>query len=199
MLAVLARTARPLPGRQVARLLPDASLRGVQLALERLAREGLVEADPFTHAVLYSVNRSHLLWPAVEALVEAADAAPTRLHELIRAEVGASLGRGRSQDVSVAIFGSAARETATPESDIDLLVVGPVERDDPAVEGLVDRLVENVRVATGNPCNVYYASRRHLAEAVRTDDPVVQSWLTDAEMVTGPDVRPALEGAPWPA
>ncbi len=199
VLVVLARTTRPMPGRQIARLIPDASLRGVQLALNRLEQHGLVRTDPYGHAVLYTANDRHILWPAIEALVEAVDKVPARLREFIREVVASSVGEDEAAEVSVALFGSVARGTSTPDSDIDLLVVTPQGRDDEHVDALGSHLIEDVMVFTGNTCNVYHATRARLRELVREQDPMVESWLHDAEMVNGPDLRPILEGASWPA
>ncbi len=188
-----------MPGRQVARLIPDASLRGVQLALTRLEQHGLVRADPYGHAVLYSANEQHLLWPAIKDLVAAIDEAPRRLRDFIRHEVVRSVGEDEAASVSVAFFGSVARGTSTPDSDVDLLVVTPQTEDDERVEALISHLIDDIPTITGNACNVYHATRARLVELVREQDPMVASWLQDVEMITGPDVRPALEGAPWPA
>ncbi|PJI93648.1 nucleotidyltransferase domain-containing protein [Luteimicrobium subarcticum] len=197
VLAVLSRTTRPMAGRQIARLLPDASLRGVQLALERLERQGLVLAEPFAHAVMFSANRRHLLWPAIERLVEAAASTPTQLRRLVQHTVQ-SFDPELAPRLSIALYGSAARQAATPDSDIDVLIVEPAPAS-ARVDDLVAHLAEEVRLATGNDCNVYLTTRERLDEMVRERDPIIASWLEDAEMVTGPDVRPHLEGSPWRA
>lgn len=199
VLVVLARTSRPMPGRQVARLIPDASLRGVQLALTRLEQHGLVQAEPYGHAVLYSANERHLLWPAIAELVAAIEETPRRLRDFIRDEVVAAVGEDEAASVSVALFGSVARGTSTPESDVDLLVVTPQGEDDEHVEALISHLIDDIPTVTGNACNVYHATRARLIEFVSGQDPMVPSWLQELEMITGPDVRPVLEGAPWPA
>lgn len=198
VLVVLARTRHPLSGRRVADLVPDASRSGVRLALNRLEGNGLVQGEALGNAVFYTANERHLLWPAVQALVEATDDVPRRLRQLIRDEVVSCLGEDDAAVTSVALFGSVARGAATPESDIDVLIVTPRDRDDPQIETLMSHLIDDVTVATGNQCNVYLATRSRVAELVRDKDPMVASWLADAEMICGPDVHPPLGGAPWP-
>ncbi|NTW42405.1 MAG: hypothetical protein HGA44_21440 [Cellulomonadaceae bacterium] len=199
VLTVLARTSQPLTGRRVAQLVPDASRSGVQAALNRLVSHGLVVAEPYGHAVFYAANERHLMWEAVHALLQAAEALPRRLRELVRAEVESTLSQDEAAQTTVALYGSVARGTGTPESDVDLLVVTRHAEPDKDVEALVLRLIEDIPAATGNTCNVYLATRRDIDELVARGDPMVGSWLDDAEMISGPDICAPLEGAPWPA
>ena len=68
-LAVLAGTTKPLTGRQVARMVRHGSDRGVRLALNRLAEQGLVDTLEAPPAVLYALNREHIAAPVAVALV----------------------------------------------------------------------------------------------------------------------------------
>jgi len=199
VLAVLARTTQPLAGRRVAQLAPDISRRGIQLALNRLVGHGLVIAQPSGHAVLYTVNDRHLLWGAVEALVRATESLPRRLRQLIHDDVVMTLGEDEAAQTTVALFGSVARGTSTAESDIDLLVVARHDESDKGVEALKSRLIDDILAATGNACNVYLTTREGIDDLVERHDPMVESWLRDAEMISGPDIRAHLKGAPWPA
>ena len=66
---VLARTTTPLSAVTVARLAEGGSTPGIRLALARLARQGTVIALPSGSSILYTANREHLLWFAIESAV----------------------------------------------------------------------------------------------------------------------------------
>src|SRR3954451_20512293 len=70
VVSVLAKTTRPLTGRQIARLAEHGSDRGVRLALNRLAEHGLVETMEARPAILYTLNRQHIAAPVALALVD---------------------------------------------------------------------------------------------------------------------------------
>ncbi|MCR6648714.1 MAG: hypothetical protein NVV70_11475 [Cellulomonas sp.] len=72
VLAVLARSGLPLTGKRAAEL-ADVSIERTRQVLHRLVDSGLIESQRAGQAVLFEINRAHLLWPAVQALVTAAD------------------------------------------------------------------------------------------------------------------------------
>ena len=68
VLNVLAGTTRGLTGREVALLTGRRSHSGVLAVLNRLTEHGLVTRVELNRAFLFSANRDHLAWPAVETL-----------------------------------------------------------------------------------------------------------------------------------
>ena len=100
-LVVLAGTTKPVTGREVARLARRGSDRGVRLALNRLAEQGLVDTLAAPPAVLYTLNREHIAAPVALALVDLRGALLDRLRETIgswavpAARVAVRLGRAR--------------------------------------------------------------------------------------------------------
>ena len=70
-LRVVARAGANLSGRQIARLAGAGTPANVRLSLLRLVDIGLVTMVPAPHATMYSANRSHILWPAVEIAMSA--------------------------------------------------------------------------------------------------------------------------------
>ncbi len=199
VLQVLARTDLPLSGSRVASFIPSASNPGVRLAISRLVGQGLVHAQSAPPAVLYTANRQHLLWPAIEQLVLAADGAMRALFDRIRDVVCDGLGADEAEHTSVALFGSSARGDNRPDSDIDLLLVTRDQAEQQAVDALISRLIDDVQIATGNETNVYPASRAHFDRLVREADPMVGSWIADAKTFMGPDIVKRLKGGAWPA
>ena len=70
VLAVLASSTMPRSGRELARRAGRSST-GVQHALDRLVEHGLVARLEAGRTFLYTLNRDHLLAPAVEKMVDA--------------------------------------------------------------------------------------------------------------------------------
>jgi predicted nucleotidyltransferase len=82
------------------------------------------------------------------------------------------------------IFGSHARGTERPSSDIDLLVIGPVDR-----TALSERLVE-VEQELGRDVNVVAYTRGELAVLVSAGDPFISDVLAGPRTrVTGAEDR----------
>jgi predicted nucleotidyltransferase len=176
-LRVLARTDSGMTGRQVARVAGAPQHTGIKRALDKLEAAGLVQVERGLQHSAYRVNREHLLWPAVELGLEAGD-------ELER-RIGAYVASAQAGVLSVSIFGSVARGTATPTSDLDLLVVFEETVD----TDVVVRLGDLVRRWTGNECQVFDVTRADLRRFVAEGDPLVGSWREEARTVFGEEIR----------
>jgi hypothetical protein len=169
VLRVLARTTHPMTRQQVADLIGDASEAGVRKVLRRLAEQGVVIEQRIGTHYTYVGNREHILWPAVEVFMSAAD----RLDTTIRAHVEAWEVRA----LSVELFGSVAAGTSTADSDVDLMVYRPSLTDDQV--GLWDSQVAELRMAverwTGNACEILEIDPRTLVEMAAQDEPVLKA------------------------
>jgi len=183
VLEVLARTTRPLTGREIHRLASRGSPNGIRLALGRLAEQGVVHAEQRSTAVYYTANRDHLAWPAVETL--------TSLRRTLLERLRTELESWQCAAIHASLFGSAARGDGDAASDIDLLLVRPdgVAEDDSPWAEQVDRLRRKVFIWTGNRCHAFQVDRGRLAEHAQADDPLIHSWLRDAIPLAGPDLR----------
>ncbi len=117
VLAVLAATTRPLTGREVARLAGRRNHSGVLAVLNRLTEQGVANRQEAGRALLYTLNREHLVTPAVESLANLRLEFLRRLKEAIRGWAVAP--------IHVSLFGSAARGDGNSASDIDLFIVRP--------------------------------------------------------------------------
>ena len=169
VLRVLARTTQPMTRQQVADLIGVASEAGVRKVLRRLSEQGVVIEQRIGTHYSYVGNREHILWPAVEVFMSAADRLDTTIREHVEAwEVPA---------LSVELFGSVAAGTSTADSDIDLMVYRPSLTED-QVE-LWDGQVAELRVAverwTGNTCEVLEIDPRTLVEMAAEDEPVLKA------------------------
>ena len=176
-LRVVARTGAELTGRQIARLAGTGTPANVRLSLLRLVDIGLVTSVPAPHATMYSANRKHILWPAVEIAMNARQELNRRIATF--AEGNAPAG------VTVALYGSVARGDSTKKSDIDLLVVFP---DAVALDGrdeFVTGLRDNVQLWTGDDAQIYDLTASALTKQREEGDPIVDSWATEGIIVFG--------------
>jgi predicted nucleotidyltransferase len=182
VLTVLARAGQPLSGRTIAKLTDTVSQPTTARLLSRFVRNGLVHKVPGG----YVLNRDHLAYGAIAALLEAqAD---------FTARVAHAVAGWTHPPITVALFGSAARGTAGQDSDLDLLLVRPTEiSSDDATWALdVAALSEQVQGWVGMPCEVLEYSTTELAELVAAEDPLVESLRRDAVTLTGRQVREVL-------
>ncbi|MFC0644499.1 nucleotidyltransferase domain-containing protein [Cellulomonas phragmiteti] len=191
VLFALWRAGTHLTGGQAYRLTATGSERGVRYALERLVAHGIVTSWSVGSANLYAVNHDHLSFPAVDAAFRALNpwTELARRVERLVAEVLPPDARGsglRPPDVTVCVFGSVARGTAGPDSDLDLFVVVP---DDAEGSGyLVEQLELQGRSWTGQRVQVYLATHSDLARARAAGDPLIESLRADARRVLGPSI-----------
>ena len=186
-LRVIARAGAQLSGRQIARLAGRGTPANVRLSLLRLVDIGLVTMVPAPHATMYSANRMHVLWPAVEIAMDARQ-------ELTR-RIAAFADRNAPDGVTVALYGSVARGESTSKSDIDLLIVFPdaVPLDDR--DEFVTGLRDSVQLWTGNDAQVYDLTESALARQSAENDPIVDSWASDGIIVFG-NTRLGMRRAP---
>jgi predicted transcriptional regulator len=156
VLTLLARADRPLTGRAIARE-SGGSHGGVQRALEHLVAEGIVTRERAGRAFLYRLNRDHLAARWIEGL------ASLRL-ELIE-RLRQTVATWQAPADAVVLFGSAARNEAGQQSDIDLLVIRPttVDYDDPVWRGQVRTLESAAATWTGNDTRVLEYATDELA------------------------------------
>lgn len=179
LLLALSRLTRGVSGREVARLSGVKSQSTAQRALTRLATVGIVTTEEHAHATLYSLNRSHVLWPGVREILTAS----ATINELIR-----MIAQDAGGDITVAIFGSFARGEAGADSDIDIAVVAPDHMTPDLRERIVDELRDCIGAATGNPTQVLLVTMSELHGMVVRNDPLIESWIAEATTIHGVDM-----------
>jgi predicted nucleotidyltransferase len=185
VLMVLERAGQPLTGRTIAALTGSVSQPTVSRLLLELVRSGLVLHVPGG----YVLNREHLAYRAIDVLLDA-------IGEL-RRRVATAVEGWDARPVSVVLFGSAARAQADTTSDIDLLIVRPlnVHVEDPAWAHDVATLAEQVRVWSGASCDVLEYDSAELDELVRSSDPLIDSLVRDGITFAGIDLSAVLRAA----
>lgn len=185
--ALVARTGGAT-SEQLRRVAGTGTAAGARRALERLAEHGVVKLTRVGEvSAIYELNREHVLYPAVQALVSVKDDLPRRLAQAISG--------WRRAPLSAALFGSAARSDGGPASDIDLLVVRPddVADDEPEWIDQLHGLRGQVRNWTGNYLQILERTADELDDLRRTNEAIIEELRRDAVTVHGDDLRALLE------
>ena len=181
VLLVLARSLRPLSGREVARLVgPAGSQRGVLAVLTRLVQHGVVHREEHPPAALFRLNREHLATDAILQL--------SSLRERLFEQLQESVESWAVAPAYLGVFGSAARGDGTTRSDIDVLVVrsDDVNADDPVWTGQLHELADQVERWTGNPAETVEYDTGELSQLTAKGDPFVEQLLRETRRITGP-------------
>ena len=187
LLHALSSRASPATAAQLRRAAAAGTEAGVRRALDRLAVQGLLTTEQIGDRVVYLLNRDHVLYPAVTALLRTQDELLRRL----RGEIPAWL----VPPVAAALYGSAARRDGDADSDIDILLVRPASlgsRERELWNEEVHRLRDLVERWTGNHCQVTDRSVAALRRLSRAREPIVDEWRKDAVSLAGADVRQLL-------
>ncbi|WP_432509453.1 nucleotidyltransferase domain-containing protein [Kineococcus auxinigenes] len=184
VLQVLARTQRPLSGVTVANL-SGRSYARTRACLHRLVEHGLVTAQDAGSAVLYALNRQHVLADPVLAAVGSTASVEALLVE--------RLAGWDPPARAVVLFGSWARGEAGPDSDLDLLLVRHDAVDaDGAWGEQVHATGQALEVLTGNAVQFVQITGSQLATAVREGQPLIIGLRQDGRVLAGPPLRELL-------
>jgi hypothetical protein len=187
VLVALAATSMAMTGRQVAVMTGRSSHSGVLTVLNRLTEHGLVERVELNRAFLFSLNRDHVAYPAVVALVG--------LRGELLARIQKDLDAWELPPIHMSLFGSFARGDGDTDSDVDLFVVRPaaVLEEDARWRDQLDGLTSRIYRWTGNRAAILEASETELAGLAKDEPAVVTQLRGDAIVLSGLDV-PALLG-----
>ena len=115
VLAVLARSGRPMTVGDVAHEMPRGSEVGVRRSLARLVEQGIVRATEMGRNRVHELNRDHIAAPVADLLAGLRLELWKRLREHFAA--------WNPKPLYACVFGSAARHDGDAESDIDVLLV----------------------------------------------------------------------------
>ncbi|TCC36816.1 nucleotidyltransferase domain-containing protein [Kribbella sindirgiensis] len=187
VLGVLARTERPMTGRALAGLLRShASPSGVQRVLDDLVSNGVVIAEPAGRARLYTLNRQHVAYPAIDQLA--------RLRQLLLDRIKAEAKSWAVPAKAIWLFGSTARGQGGTDSDLDLLIVRPddVDDSDPGWLEQVDTLSAHASLWSGNSCEVVEYSAQEVQDLINHGERLVTELRRDAVPIAGSTPRQIL-------
>ena len=185
VLAVLAHSHVALTGLRVQQL-AGRSYGQVREVLRRLVAHGIVDAERHGSSIAYSLNREHVLAPAIELAAAAVIDVERRLRE--------SFQRWRPAAVAAVVFGSFARRDGGLESDIDLLIVRPedITGDDMTWTAQRHELVRCLERWTGNTVQVVELTSTELDDAICRRDDLVHALRRDGHVLIGPPLRALL-------
>ncbi len=148
VLSILAGAEAEMTGRELQRVIGHGSHQGVRNAADRLAEQGVVSRRSAGNANLYQLNREHVAASWIEGLASLPAQVLDRLRDAING--------WEQPPVLVVLFGSVARGQATPESDLDLLVVraADCDPDESIWQEQISTLQANASAWTGNDARV---------------------------------------------
>jgi predicted nucleotidyltransferase len=186
VLRVLARADTDITGRQLQHLAGHGSYQGVRNAAERLTRQGVVTRRAAGNAYLYSLNREHVAAQWIEGLANLPEQIVARLREEIETWA--------QPPILAMLFGSVATGQATPDSDLDLLILRPGARDPdtPTWREQLANLEASATAWSGNDARIIEYSEDEL-EPSRIE-PLLQDALRDGIELYG-SPRPLLRRA----
>lgn len=171
VLSVLARSVGTYTNSDIMGLLPEkASREAIRQATARLVTQGVVTESRAGNLSMFILNREHVLADAILAIAKAKQAFMERLRKEISA--------WPMQPISVKLFGSAARDDMTDDSDIDLLVILPDAW--PEDDNHIQELSSKASAWTGNDVRPLVYTESEIADA-----PIFRSILIDGIDVTG--------------
>jgi DNA-binding transcriptional ArsR family regulator len=183
VLSVLARTNTGMSGRRISEL-TEGAVSHVQVStiLKRLAGAGIVLMDRQPPANVYSLNRDHVAAAAITGLAS--------LRSLLIERMRTAAAAISPPAKSVWLFGSMARGSGGPESDIDVFVV----REDsiPAADEEWDRslfgFTASVDRWSGNSCAVIEYSESELAELISRGERLISDIAADGIRLAGDEI-----------
>ncbi|HYZ53754.1 MAG TPA: nucleotidyltransferase domain-containing protein [Streptosporangiaceae bacterium] len=117
VLAVLARSGKPLTAGQIAAQAARGSEIGIRRTLGRLVEQGIVRATEMGRNRVHELNRQHVAAPAAQMLADLRIELWKRMRQ--------RLGTWNPKPLYACVFGSAARGDGDAHSDLDLLLVHP--------------------------------------------------------------------------
>lgn len=179
ILRALSRRSVPMSAAQIVRASDHGTAAGVRRALQRLSNEGLVRTELLGDLAMYSLNYDHVLYRAVEVLLD------TRLElaRRLRAEIG-----GWDQAPAFAgLYGSAARFDGDGESDVDLLLIRPYLPTSARQRWItqVRRLRTSVYEWTGNNADVTDLTAAQFNRRAAGNPVLVDEWRDDLVTLAG--------------
>jgi DNA-binding Lrp family transcriptional regulator len=178
ILDVLVETTAELSVRTIARL-AGVSAAQASRVLPELVDLGIVERREVPPSSQFRLVRSNV---AAQALI-----ALSRSRQSVLDQIGATAAALATPPLSVIVFGSFARDEATADSDLDILVVRPddLDEDNEAWTGSIDGWRDHVRAIAGNPVEILEVSRTEVGTKLGSRSTLWRDVSRDGVVVHG--------------
>lgn len=177
VLATLARAGAPLNLRTVARL-AGISAGQASRVLPRLVELGIVRRTEVPPAALFELPARNFVAQLVHNLLDA--------HRVLLQEMRKTAAKLRPAPASMVLFGSAATGQARAGSDIDILIVRPMDAtDDDAWTTSVMKWAAHIREFSGNPVNVLDENEQDIPRLLRSRRSLWQSIQSQGILLAG--------------
>jgi len=185
VLRALARSTAGISGREVARrgkLSPQSALDTLRV----LAALGVVEEQRSTGQSLYLLSRDTLIYRTlIKSLMEAEQSWTSTLLDSLRAHVAELARQGRSEILWAGLFGSVARGTDTPDSDIDIAIVAMSIEHADALRDANASIVDGASGSIGRRVSTIILSLARLTKLREAGDPLVTALKEDSRQLHG--------------
>ncbi len=184
LLEFLFSNQMPVSERELARIMGVSNV-AVNKAMKQLLDFNIVQANTIGTAMVWSINESSFAYPYVKTFIEAGKISPFEyLKKVIREEIDTlnretvSYKNWRTTERPIIkdayIFGSVVDQTATPESDIDVLIVLESDyKNERLKQQLIHTIGMKILEKTGNKVSFHVYS----VESVEKNEPF---WLLHA-------------------
>jgi predicted nucleotidyltransferase len=176
VLTVLANHDVTFTTGQLHRVLKRHSEEGIRKVLQRLTKQGIVQAERVGQAFAYRLNREHLAAEPIIALAQLPSTFLKRIEERLQA--------WETPPTYAAVFGSAARGSMTADSDVDILLICPDGVDHEAWEAQIINLVDDIVRWVGNDAQPLTFTASEVATSGR-QEPVLHDVLREGLTVAG--------------
>jgi predicted nucleotidyltransferase len=178
VLRALTGLQQPVSGRQVGRLAGVSSK--ALTALDELGALGVAKKTESTGQHFYSLNRKHYLAEPLTVLFRAEERRISDIRDILKRALIT-----RRDVVSGAIFGSAARGSTDPHSDLDVLLVIESRRGSKEILDLVLEQADGLATAYGASLSPTIFTRAQWLALVKRRDPFALSASADAKVFVG--------------
>ncbi len=161
-------------------------------ALQELRQATLLNVRRIGNSLAYSLRDQQILVRQIlRPLFDREAKLHDRLSELFSAAVE---GAGKAKVITAAIYGSVARGSERPTSDIDLLVLVESEQAKRQIQDSLDRFCEMAMEEFGNVPALYVNTLAEARRKARRGIPVFQNILKEHRVIRGKPLEEALRG-----
>ena len=156
-----------------------------ETAIRHLVSIGLIETKTRGNAAIYRLNREHVIWSAINDILNAPNLVQERIAAIVNA-FGAT-------DVTVAITSNESDgEQLSVDAWLGLVVVFADGVRAEARKEFLTAIRQNLRVFTGNEVRIFETTRMGLKDLIQNDYTAVQSIAEKTMTAAGSDITTLL-------